>query len=56
MNAIRALPQQLALAIVALATLALVALVIALALRHHPIIHVNCDHICDYTRDDLNKK
>jgi hypothetical protein len=32
-------------AIVVLAALALVALAIALALRHHPIIHVNCDHM-----------
>ncbi len=35
----------LALAIVPLAVLALVALAIALALCHHPIIHVNCDHM-----------
>ncbi len=35
----------LAQAIVALTALALVALAIALALHHHPIIHVNCDHM-----------
>jgi hypothetical protein len=35
----------LAQAVVALTALALVALAIALALRHHPIIHVNCDHM-----------
>ncbi len=35
----------LALAIVALAALALITLAIALALRHHPIIHVNWDHM-----------
>jgi hypothetical protein len=35
----------LAQAVVALATLALVTLAIALALHHHPIIHVNCDHM-----------
>ena len=44
-NAAQAALAALALAVIAFAALALVALAIPLALRHHPIVHVNCDHM-----------